>query len=136
MRKFRNAALAAATATAVAFGGVTVAGAEEAKETAPSAFVSGSSTKNPNNTEIKDVLKQGFDGMSSGKGFSGFGHATDADKPAFLTFLFGKEKKDGETPQWALMWRDAIDWFALLAGLGALIGLGNWALHEGLLPQL
>lgn len=136
MRKFRNAALAAATATAVAFGGTVVADAQESDNGAPTAFISGSSTKNKNNTPLRDVFKEGHEAFKNGQGFWGYGNALGADDEAYLTYLLGKEKNDAETPQWALMWRDAIDWLLLATGLGLTIGAGNWALNNGLLPQV
>ncbi len=141
MRKFRNAALAAATATAVAFGGVTVAGAEEAAPknpngTSSSHFFSGwgGEHNGKKDSTLGEVLEQGFGKLGEGKGLTGFGAAVDRTEPANISDFWGKQT--GALPQWARIWRDSIEWFALLAGVGAVIGAANWALHEGLLPQL
>ena len=132
MRKFRNAALAAATATAVAFGGTAVASAEQTGTTTggSSTFTSGSS-KREGDASFGDVLGALFKG-----GSSAVGDITGGDKDADIDNVWGKEVQDGENPQWALIWRDAVNWAALAAGLGLVIAAGNAALHEGWLPQI
>lgn len=130
MRKFRNAALAAATATAVAFGGTAVASAEQTgpvKE-GSSTFTSGSSD---GDTDFGEVLGAFFKG-----GSSGVGKVTEGDKEADLDNIWGKERVDEGTPQWGRLWRDMVNWAALAAGLGIVIAAGNAALHEGWLPQI
>lgn len=142
MRKFRNAALAAATATAVAFGGTAVAGAEEApapknpNNTSSSHFFSGwgGSHEGRDDATLGEVLKQGFGKLGEGKGSTGFGAALDRTKPANISDFWGKQT--GALPQWARIWRDSVEWLALLTGVGIVIGAGNWALHEGYLPQI
>lgn len=131
MRKFRNAALAAATATAVAFGGTAVASAEQTGEVTggSSTFTSGSSQ--PGDTSFGDVLGAFFKG-----GSSEVGKVTGADQEADVDNIFGAEVADGETPQWGRLWRDLVNWAGLAAGIGLIIGAGNWALHEGYLPQI
>nr|VDG63390.1 Uncharacterised protein [Streptococcus thermophilus] len=134
MRKFRNAALAAATATAVAFGGASVATAQENPTGGSSTFTSGSSQyKEKNNgaslTELSsDLIK--------GPGLFGVGQKTEADQTSNITDLLGKKVDDSAAPTWALMWRDALNWLGVAIGIGAVIGLGNYALNQGLLPQI
>ena len=133
MRKFRNAALAAATATAVAFGGTAVASAEEPTDTQSSShFFSGWGGEQ--DSTLGEVLEQGFKGLVEGKGATGFGAALGRDQEALISNFWGKET--GPLPQWARIWRDSIEWFALLTGVGLVIGAGNYALHEGYLPQI
>lgn len=137
MRKFRNAALAAATATAVAFGGTAVASAGEPEGTESSShFFSGwGGTYNERkDATLGEVLEQGFKGLVEGKGATGFGAALGRDQEALISNFWGKET--GSLPQWARIWRDSIEWFALLTGVGLVIGAGNYALHEGYLPQI
>lgn len=132
MRKFRNAALAAATATAVAFGGTAVASAEQTgtPDGGSSTFTSGSS-KDKGDTEFKKVLGAFFEG-----GSSKVGDVTGGDKSVEIDNVWGKEVVDSKNAQWARIWRDAVNWTALAAGLGLVIAAGNAALHEGLLPQI
>lgn len=139
MRKFRNAALAAATATAVAFGGTAVAAAETPKNpnnTSSSHFFSGWGGEHEGRQDatLGEVLKKGFEKTGEGKGSTGFGAALDRTKPANISDFWGKQT--GPLPQWARIWRDSIEWFALLTGVGLVVGAGNWALHEGYLPQI
>ena len=133
MRTFRNAALAAATATAMVLGGTTVATAQEGNGTS-STFTSGSSKfkeqdGNPKLTELSSALFQP-------NGIHQVGKLTGAKDDAKLTDLFGAQVNDSETPVWALMWRDALNWVGLAAGIGLIIAAANAALHEGLLPQI
>lgn len=131
MRKFRNAALAAATATAVAFGGTAVASAEQTGEVikGSSTFTSGSSQDG--DAKFGEVLGALFQGGSSAAG-----KLTGADQSVDLDHVWGAERIDEGTAQWARMWRDAVNWTALAAGLGLVFAAGNWALHEGYLPQI
>lgn len=134
MRKFRNAALAAATATAVAFAGASVATAQEnPTDGTSSTFTSGSSKfkeeKNKPLTELSSALFQE-------NGISKVGELTDAKQPNKLTDLFGTKVDDNQNEIWALMWRDALNWLGVAIGIGAVIGAGNWALYNGYLPQI
>lgn len=131
MRKFRNAALAAATATAVAFGGTAVASAEQTGEVTggSSTFTSGSIDRYE--SDFGDVLGAFFKG-----GSSEVGKITGADQEADVDNIFGAEVADGEIPQWGALWRDLVNWAGLAAGVGLVIAAGNWALHEGYLPQI
>ena len=131
MRKFRNAALAAATATAVAFGGTAVASAKETGEPTggSSTFTSGSSQDG--DKSFGEVLGAFFEG-----GSSKVGDITGGDESVEIDNVWGKQVVDGENAQWGRLWRDALNWTALAAGLGIAIGAGNWALHEGYLPQI
>lgn len=130
MRKFRNAALAAATATAMVLGGTSVAtAAEKDGFFASSTFTSGSSQ--PGDAKMTELSSELF----SENGIHKVGKKTGAEKTAKLTDMFGATN-DSELPQWARMWRDALNWVGLAAGIGLIIAAANAALHEGLLPQI
>ena len=135
MRKFRNAALAAATATALTFGGTSVAVAEEGtqapKAQTSSTFISGSTRNADGDAPLGDIIKTFFQ-----EGPKGVGKLTGADQQADFTKLWGANVDDEGQPQWALLWRDGVNWLGLLSGIGIVIALGNAALHEGLLPQI
>ena len=135
MRKFRNAALAAATATALTFGGTSVAVAEEGnqapKAQTSSTFISGSTRNADGDAPLGDIIKAFFK-----EGPKGVGKLTGADQEADFTKLWGARVDDEGQPQWALLWRDGVNWLGLLSGIGIVIALGNAALHEGLLPQI
>ncbi|MCT1450518.1 hypothetical protein [Corynebacterium sp. p3-SID1194] len=132
MRKFRNAALAAVTASAVAFGGTAVATAAPQPDESRGSFTSGSSQDG--DTPIKDLIGK----IGEKPGLEAVGDATDADTDADVRDVWGKEtyKEDENTPQWARLWSDGIDWFALATIIGGVIGAANWALYNGYLPQI
>ncbi len=131
MRKFRHAALATATATAVAFGGTSVAIAADG-EPKPTA-TSGSSTtgfrNDGNDSTRKDLIQK----LGEQNPVTKIGHATNADTAANSNDFF---KNPENMPQWARIWREAFNIVAILAGIGAVIGAGNWALYNGYLPQI
>ncbi|WP_342319949.1 hypothetical protein [Corynebacterium mayonis] len=81
--------------------------------------------------DFGDVLKDGFGGLSSGKGSSHF--FPDAKEPFYGADAFGKEINMDNVPQWA---RYLID-LTVLAGIGTLIGAVisafNWASYNGLI---
>ena len=60
------------------------------------------------------------------------------DRDADVRDIWGKEtyKEDESVPQWARLWADGVDWFALATIIGGVIGAANWALYNGLLPQI
>lgn len=130
MRKFRNAALAAVTASAVAFGGTAVATADTQPDESRNYFTSGSSQKG--DASIKNLIGA----IGKGPGLGGVGKLTDADQEADLRDAFGDETYDEELPLWMLLWRDGIDWFALGTIIGGVVGAANWALYNGYLPQI
>ncbi len=132
MRKFRNAALAAATATAVAFGGTAIANAEDTTNGGSSqASIFTGSSKQDGDSSLSEFFKKGREGQGS----SGYGDALDADTPARASDFYGKQEGTN-MPQWARVWRDTINFFAYATVIGAVIGAGNWALNRGYLPQI
>ncbi|MDK8625269.1 hypothetical protein [Corynebacterium appendicis] len=132
MRKFRNAALAAVTASAVAFGGTTVATAASQPDESRNYFTSGSSQEG--DASIKDLIGA----IGKGPGLKGLGDETEADTSGDLRDVLGKEtyKEDENVPQWIRLWSDGINWFALGTIIGGVVGAANWALYNGLLPQI
>lgn len=99
MRKFRTAAIASATALAVAFGGTTAAVAED--------------TNN-----FTDDLKNFVVG-SSEKGSSAWGFRYDGHDTVTGEHLFGQVKDWAAQPQWAKMWYGA----GIAGIIGSILGL-------------
>lgn len=98
MRKFRNAALAAATA--VAFGGTAVASAEEPTGTESSShFFSGwgGTYNGKEDGKLGEVLEQDSSKAKDGKGSTGFGAALDRTENALASNFWGKQT--GALPQ-------------------------------------
>lgn len=130
MRKFRNAALAAATAVTVTFAGVSVAGAQTG-ENLPSQAEQGSSSASSKQENV---------GSSVGKtllegGSSKAGEVTEADKLVNATDLFGSSVNDENNPLWALLWRDGGTIAAIATALGGVIAAYNYAVYQGIIPH-
>lgn len=134
MRTFRNAALAAATASAVVLGGTSVAAAQENPTGGSSTFTSGSSKYKEVNPDKS--LGDFSSAVFQGPGLFKAGQLVQSDQTANLTDVFGTKVDDTKNPVWAMMWRDALNWVGLAAGIGLIIAAANAALHEGLLPQI
>ena len=124
MRNFRTAAVAAATAATVAFGGAAVASAEDSANERPSLTENLSSV-------IKDTkADEGeYPTLSSKIG-------ANADKGQQVTGhdLLG-EKKGENNPRWGEIWRDGTVALGITSAIGALIGAYNYAVYNGLIPQ-
>lgn len=102
MRKFEKAALAGATAVAVAFGSAAVAPAEEgASETTTGAATQATPTAGTGSTATK------------------VGHDLEADKGADGRKIFGFDKDLASQPAWAQLFYGV----SVLAGVSAFIGL-------------
>lgn len=110
MRNFRNAALAAATATAVAFGGVSVASA-----------ATGSSSQNSGTTQSSSTSK---DWQANE-----WWHATDSE---------GHTKNPDAVPAWASAWRTGSIVAGVGSVIGLIIAAVNYASYNGWiqLPQI
>ncbi|ART21049.1 hypothetical protein CBE89_05685 [Corynebacterium striatum] len=109
MRNFRTAAVALATATTVAFGGVSAASAAE-----------------------PDTQSQ----SSSFTGSSKLGDRLNADEEVAGTDLLGKETNDeNNDATWSLVWRDGTIAAGIVAAIGGLIAAYNHAVYTGILPQ-
>ena len=124
MRNFRTAAVAAATAATVAFGGVAVASAEDTTNDRASLGENLSSV-------IKDTKDDNgeYETLSSKIG-------ANADKDQQVTghALLGEEK-DKDNPRWGEIWRDGTVALGITSAIGALIGAYNYAVYNGILPQ-
>lgn len=129
MRKLRNAAIAGVTATALVFGGSTVATAQENPNGTSSSFISG--WTQPDDAKFGEVIQSLF----KPNGLHEAGKLTGADQEAKHTDLWGVRVDDTKNPQWARIWRDLINWLLLVTGIGAVIGALNFAYHEGYLPH-
>lgn len=102
MRKFEKAALAGATAVAVAFGSAAVAPAEEAT---------------PDTATV--AATQATPTAGTGSAATKVGHDLEADKGADGTKIFGFEKDLASQPAWAQLFYGV----TVLAGVSAFIGL-------------
>ncbi|WP_257161296.1 hypothetical protein [Corynebacterium cystitidis] len=155
MRKFRNAALAAATATTVAFAGVSVASAQEApspagSETQAAADQNGgqaeengstnpvlsSGSSQPNDADADKLSAAVTAGLSSkNPNLAELGKVTGADQHANALDLLGSSVDDTKNPQWSRIWRDAANWAAIAAALGGVIAAYNYAVYQGIIPH-
>lgn len=152
MRNFRNAALASATALAIAATGTTAAFAETAQTDDPrpecydpegdyqpggplDVLFKGTACKG--DKSVKEIISDGFEGLSSGQGSSQFLPKGDREKEFDITDAAGKETYWQLLPQWARLWIDA----TAITGIGAFVGLViagvNFASYNGLvqLPE-
>lgn len=137
MRNFRTAAVAAATAVTVAFGGTAIASAADAGDTP--------AKNNDTITENQDVNDDAtpseiFDALSSKDDryptlSSKAGAVTDNTVKAKGTDGFGEEVNDETNPQWFKIWRDGT--YALIGTTiaGALIAAYNFAVYNHILPN-
>ena len=137
MRNFRTAAVAAATAVTVAFGGTAIASAADAGDT--------SAKDNTTIEENQDVTKDAtssdiFNALSSNDDkyptlSSKLGAVTDNKVKAKGTDGFGEVVNDDTNPQWFKIWRDGT--YALIGTsvAGALIAAYNFAVYNHILPN-
>lgn len=156
MRNFRNAALASATALAIAATGTTAAFATGAEtgQTSEAKCPTGDEEKenfrNKNNAggpldvlfkgtacdgdkSVKEIISDGFEGLRNGQGSSQFLPKGDREKEFDVTDAAGKETYWQLLPQWARLWIDA----TAITGIGAFVGLViagvNFASYNGLI---
>ena len=141
MRNFRTAAVAAATAFAVSFTGITAASAEETEQQhtdSESSFVEGSSvlssddaqsTLSSENTEESPNLS------------SKVGDLMNAGEDASGSEIFGDEKgNDGDNgdvtnPGWARLWRDGNVVAVIGTIVGGAIAAYNYGVYNGFFPH-
>lgn len=135
MRNFRTAAVAAATAVTVAFGGTAIASAETGEKPAENNKIVENQdvTKDATSSEISKALSskdEDYPTLSSK-----LGAVTDNKEKAKGTDLFGKEVNDENNPQWSKIWRDGT--YALIGTTiaGALIAAYNFAVYNHILPN-
>ena len=154
MRNVRNAALASATALAIAATGTTAAFASEGEKTAPNNSDQGKKTCYQDrdqyekggpldvlfkgtacdgDKEVKDIISDGFKGLRNDQGSSQFLPKGDREKEFDITDAAGKETYWKVLPQWARLWIDA----TAITGIGAFVGLViagvNFASYNGLI---
>ena len=124
MRNFRTAAVAAATAATVAFGGVAVASAEDTTNERASL------AENPSSV-IKDTKADDAEYPTLS---SKIGANADKDQKVTGHNLLGEEKGKNN-PRWGEIWRDGTVALGITSAIGALIGAYNYAVYNGILPQ-
>ncbi|MBE7338669.1 hypothetical protein [Corynebacterium aurimucosum] len=162
MRNFRTAAVAAATAVTVAFGGTVVASAEtantnEGTSTSTENTNEGTSTSTENTNEgtsstensnedsssAKDTNK---DSSSSSSFLSELGYkwgAWQKDENGKLVVtrdnkvtgedMWGKET-DPKMPEWASNWKTGVITLGVSSVIGAIIGAYNFAVYNNIVP--
>lgn len=159
MRNFRNAALASATALAIAATGTTAAfanaevkgdqtGEVKCKEIDKDDFREQNAAGGPldvlfkgtacdDDKSVKEIISDGFKGLNNGQGSSQFLPQEDRQKEFDIRDAAGKETYWQLLPQWARLWIDA----TAITGIGAFVGLViagvNFASYNGLvqLPE-
>lgn len=149
MRNFRNAALASATAIAIAATGTTAAFADietESGKTESTCDIERNDetvggpldvlfkgTACDGDKSVKEIISDGFEGLSNGKGSSQFLPSDDRIKEFDIRDAAGKETYWQLLPQWARLWIDA----TAITGIGAFVGLViagvNFASYNGLI---
>lgn len=148
MRNFRNAALASATALAIAATGTTAAFAdpetgsgktksncdiERSAENAGGPLdVLFKGTACDGDKSVKEIISGGFQGIRDGQGSSQF-LPDDRNEEASARDAFGTQTYWQLLPQWMRLWIDA----TAITGIGAFVGLViagvNFASYNGLI---
>ena len=123
MRNFRTAAVAAATAVTVAFGGTAVASAESSTTNEDTTSSSSSSSLTQLGKK-KGAWSEGEDGKPVVKPEN---QVTGED-------MFGKETTDN-IPEWASDWKKGATALGITSIIGAIIGAYNYAVYNGIIPQ-
>ena len=122
--RIRNAAIAGATALAVAFGGTAVASAESS---ATNENTTSSSSSSSSLTQLgKDwgAWSEGEDGKP----------VVEADDQVTGEDMFGKEVAK-DIPEWASNWKKGATALGITSVIGAIIGAYNYAVYNGIIPQ-
>lgn len=124
MRNFRTAAVAAATAVTVAFGGTAVASAESS---ATNENTTSSSSSSSSLTQLgKDwgAWSEGDDGKP----------VVEADDQVTGEDMWGTETSDN-IPTWASNWKKGATALGITSVIGAVIGAYNYAVYNSIIPQ-
>lgn len=124
MRNFRTAAVAAATAVTVAFGGTAVASAESSATNENTTSSSSSSSSFTQLGKKKGAWSEGEDGKPVVKPED---QVTGED-------MFGTETSDN-IPEWASDWKKGATALGITSVVGAIIGAYNYAVYNGIIPQ-
>ena len=123
MRNFRTAAVAAATAVTVAFGGTAVASAETL-----------STNENTTSSSSSSSLTQlGKDWGAWTEGEDGKPVVTP-DNQVTGEDMFGTETSE-DIPEWASNWKKGATALGITSIVGAIIGAYNYAVYTGIVPQ-
>lgn len=140
MRNFRTAAVAAATAVAVSFTGITAASAqdEQQHENNDSSFVEGSSVLSSEDAQshLSSENTEESPNLSSK-----IGDLMNADEDASGSEIFGDEKGnqgdngDITNPGWARLWRDGNIVAAIGTVVGGIIAAYNYGVYNGFFPH-
>ena len=123
MRNFRTAAVAAATAVTVAFGGTAVASAESSS-TNENTTSSSSSSSFTQLGKKKGAWSEGEDGKPVVKPEN---QVTGED-------MWGNEISEN-IPEWASDWKKGATALGITSVIGAIIGAYNYAVYNGIIPQ-
>ena len=123
MRNFRTAAVAAATAVTVAFGGTAVASAESSS-TNENTTSSSSSSSFTQLGKKKGAWSEGEDGKPVVKPEN---QVTGED-------MWGTEISEN-IPEWASDWKKGATALGITSVIGAIIGAYNYAVYNGIIPQ-
>ncbi|NWO07449.1 MAG: hypothetical protein HLX50_17695 [Alteromonadaceae bacterium] len=138
MRNFRTAAVAAATAVAVSFTGITAASAEEQNTDSQSSFVEGSAKLS---SEEKQEILSSENTDESPNLSSKIGDLMNADEDASGSEIFGDEQGnkgdngDITNPGWARLWRDGNIVAAIGTVVGGIIAAYNYGVYNGFFPH-
>ncbi|WP_193024359.1 hypothetical protein [Corynebacterium casei] len=140
MRNFRTATVAAATAVAVSFTGITAASAaedEQQHEDNASSFVEGSSVLSSDDAQetLSSENTEEYPTLSSK-----FGDLMNADESTSGADFLGNEKgengDDDETnPGWARLWRDGNVVAAIGTVVGGIVAAYNYGVYNGFFPH-
>ncbi|WP_408919866.1 hypothetical protein [Corynebacterium tuberculostearicum] len=113
--RIRNAAIAGATALAVAFGGTTVASADETvNQNGNNVTVEQANPSKTGKGQAEDQTPEDYTPSLSSK----LGHKLEGDQAANGVGIFGSSKDFSGQPAWAKVFYGA----TVVAGLGALLG--------------
>ena len=113
--RIRNAAIAGATALAVAFGGTTVASADETvDQNGDNVTVEQANPSKTGNGQAEDQTPEDYTPSLSSK----IGNKLEGDQAANGVGIFGSSKDFSGQPAWAKVFYGA----TVVAGLGALLG--------------
>ena len=113
--RIRNAAIAGATALAVAFGGTTVASADETvNQNGNNVTVEQANPSKTGKGQAEDQTPEDYTPSLSSK----IGHKLEGDQAANGVGIFGSSKDFSGQPAWAKVFYGA----TVVAGIGALLG--------------
>lgn len=141
MRKFRNAAVATATAITLAASGTSIALAETTDaadasdrvvtHTGDQTDVAFQGTTQDGDKTLGEIISDGTEGLFNGAGSSQYVKPEDAQTRFDIRDAAGKETNVENMPQWARLWVDG----TIVAGIGAIVGLViagiNYASYNG-----